>query len=88
MTQTTIHTDLITPLAAYLALRDQARASFLLESVDRGRLGRYSLVVPLSEAELPIFVISTFESDYVLVRSSDLGRAADVLEDAGHEFAA
>jgi anthranilate synthase component 1 len=44
MTQTTIQTDLITPLAAYLALRDPARASFLLESVDRGRLGRYSLV--------------------------------------------
>ena len=47
-----------------------------------------SLVAPLAEADLPIFVISTFESDYVLVRSSDLGRAADALEDAGHEFAA
>jgi hypothetical protein len=47
-----------------------------------------SLVVPLAEADLPIFVISTFESDYVLVRSSDLGRAADILEDAGHVFAA
>ena len=47
-----------------------------------------SLVQPLAEAELPIFVISTFESDYVLVRSSDLGRAADILEDAGHVFAA
>jgi hypothetical protein len=47
-----------------------------------------SLVTPLAEAELPIFVISTFESDYVLVRSSDLGRAADALEGAGHVFAA
>jgi hypothetical protein len=47
-----------------------------------------SLVVPLAEAEVPIFVISTFESDYVLVRSSDLARAADALEDAGHAFAA
>jgi hypothetical protein len=44
--------------------------------------------VPLAGAELPIFVISTFESDYVLVRSSDLARAADILEDAGHVFAA
>ena len=34
------------------------------------------------------YFISTFESDYVLVRSSDLGRAADALEDAGHVFAA
>jgi hypothetical protein len=47
-----------------------------------------SLVAPLAEAEIPIFIISTFESDYVLVRSSDLARAADALEDAGHVFAA
>jgi hypothetical protein len=47
-----------------------------------------SLVAPLAEAEMPIFVISTFESDYVLVRSADLARAADALEGAGHEFAA
>ena len=42
MTELTI--DLLTPLAAYLRLRETARASFLLESVDQGRLGRYSLV--------------------------------------------
>jgi hypothetical protein len=47
-----------------------------------------SLVAPLAQVDLPIFVISTFETDYVLVRSSDLGRAADVLEEAGHVFAA
>jgi len=47
-----------------------------------------SLVVPLAAAELPIFVISTFESDYVLVRSAQLARAADALEEAGHVFAA
>jgi uncharacterized protein len=47
-----------------------------------------SLVGPLAEVEIPIFLISTFESDYVLVRSSDLARAADALEDAGHVFAA
>src|SRR5947209_12324915 len=41
---TTIATDLLTPLAAYLQLREQGRASFLLESVEQGRLGRYSLV--------------------------------------------
>jgi uncharacterized protein len=47
-----------------------------------------SLIQPLADAQLPIFVISTFESDYVLIRSADLARAADALEDAGHEFAA
>src|SRR5215471_6239130 len=39
----TIHTDLLTPLGAYLRLRASGEASFLLESVDQGRLGRYSL---------------------------------------------
>jgi anthranilate synthase component 1 len=54
---TTVDTTLITPLAAYLDLRTRGRAAFLLESVDRGRLGRYSLVgcgdrlVPFAEAE-------------------------------------
>jgi anthranilate synthase component 1 len=39
-----LDTDLVTPLRAYLSLRDEGCASFLLESVDQGRLGRYSLV--------------------------------------------
>jgi anthranilate synthase component I len=39
-----IHADLITPLGAYLRLRVGARAGFLLESVEKGRLGRHSLV--------------------------------------------
>ena len=52
-----IDTDLVTPLAAYLALREGAPASFLLESVDQGRLGRHSFVgcgtrlVTLDEAQ-------------------------------------
>ena len=43
MTQITrIPTDLLTPLGAYLRLREGAAASFLLESVEQGRLGRHS----------------------------------------------
>jgi anthranilate synthase component 1 len=43
---TVLNTDLLTPLGAYLHLRGSGagRASFLLESVEKGRLGRYSLV--------------------------------------------
>jgi anthranilate synthase component I len=54
---TVIATDLVTPLGAYLRLREAGRASFLLESVERGRLGRYSFVgggsrlLTLDEAE-------------------------------------
>jgi anthranilate synthase component I len=40
----TIATDLLTPLGAYLRLRAAHRAAFLLESVEHGRLGRYSFV--------------------------------------------
>jgi len=39
-----IPTDLLTPLGAYLRLRADARGAFLLESVERGRLGRHSFV--------------------------------------------
>jgi anthranilate synthase component 1 len=52
-----IATDLLTPLGAYLRLREGAAGAFLLESVERGRLGRHSFVgcgtrlVSLEEAE-------------------------------------
>ncbi|HUI37905.1 MAG TPA: hypothetical protein VLZ04_10470, partial [Gaiellaceae bacterium] len=54
---TVIATDLLTPLGAYLRLRAGGSASFLLESVEKGRLGRHSFVgcgsriVDVDEAE-------------------------------------
>jgi anthranilate synthase component 1 len=39
-----IATDLLTPLGAYLRLRAGAAGAFLLESVERGRLGNHSFV--------------------------------------------
>ena len=41
---TVISTDLLTPLGAYLRLRKSGLASFLLESVEHGRLGRHSFI--------------------------------------------
>jgi hypothetical protein len=43
-----------------------------------------SLAVPLAEAEIPIFAISTYDTDYVLVRAKHLDRALRVLR-AGPE---
>lgn len=37
------------------------------------------IAVPLAQARVPIFAISTFDTDYVLVREHDLDRAADTL---------
>ena len=41
----------------------------------------------LAEAEIPIFVVSTYETDYLLVKASDLERACSKLENEGHVFA-
>jgi hypothetical protein len=43
-----------------------------------------SLVAPLAEEEIPIFLISTFETDYLLVRETDLHRSVEALTSAGH----
>ena len=81
-TSTTIDTDLVTPLQAYLHLRLQGRASFLLESVDQGRLGRYSFVgcgsrlVPLHEAEaLDAPVVGYLAYDHIATARTDRAAA-------------
>lgn len=43
-----------------------------------------SLVAPLAEEEIPIFLISTFETDYLLIREPDLPRSVEALTSAGH----
>lgn len=72
MPTTTITTDLLTPLGAYLRLRAMGRASFILESVERGRLGRNSWIgagsriVGFDEAEtLGLPVVGYLAYDHV-----------------------
>ena len=43
-----------------------------------------SLAVPLAEAGVSIFALSTYDTDYVLVRENDLPRAVAALVYAGH----
>jgi hypothetical protein len=43
-----------------------------------------SLAEPLARAGVTIFAISTFETDIILVRESDLAKARDALSQAGH----
>jgi hypothetical protein len=43
-----------------------------------------ALARPLAAANVSIFVISTFETDYVFVNSEQFRNAADVLVRAGH----
>jgi len=42
-------------------------------------------VRPLSERSIPIFAVSTFDTDYVLVKQECVEKAVQVLREAGHE---
>ena len=44
-----------------------------------------SFLQPLAEEKIAIFAISTFDTDYVLVKRADLERAMKALAAAGHE---
>jgi hypothetical protein len=45
-----------------------------------------SLAAPLAAAGISIFAVSTYDTDYVLVRNHDLDRAIRVLREAGHDI--
>ena len=44
-----------------------------------------SFLQPLADAEIPIFAISTFDTDYVLIKRQNLEQAVVVLGAAKHE---
>lgn len=43
-----------------------------------------SLTAPLADANISIFVLSTYDTDYLLVRAADLHKACRVLSACGH----
>jgi hypothetical protein len=43
-----------------------------------------SVAEPLAKAEVSIFAVSTYDTDYLLVSDQDLHRATQVLDAAGH----
>jgi uncharacterized protein len=43
-----------------------------------------SLAVPLADAGVPIFAVSTYDSDYVLVPAHRVDEASEALRAAGH----
>lgn len=60
------------------ALRVQGPLSFELTGI------LASLATPLARAGVSIFAISTYDTDYVLVRAESLARAVEALRGAGH----
>jgi hypothetical protein len=45
-----------------------------------------SLVAPLAEAGISVFAVSTFDTDYLLVKAADFEKAVTALTQAGHSI--
>jgi len=61
------------------------RALAVRGPLDFGLIGLVAqLSATLAAVAISIFVVSTYDTDYLLVRDADLDRAAAALRDAGH----
>ena len=59
----------------------------VLGTLDHGLTGVLaSIAGPLADAEIPIFAVSSFDTDYVLLPQARREQAAAVLEAAGHSI--
>ncbi|MFO0889909.1 MAG: ACT domain-containing protein [Isosphaeraceae bacterium] len=47
-----------------------------------------SLLSPLAEGGIPVFVVSTFDTDYLMIKEAHLGPAVRALREAGHRVTA
>lgn len=45
-----------------------------------------ALTEPLAAARIPVFAVSTFDTDYILVKSENMADARNALERAGFRF--
>ena len=45
------------------------------------------LTRPLADAQIPVFIVSTFDTDYLLVQGDDLATSAAALRSDGHDVA-
>jgi len=64
----------------FRALKIRGPLDFSLVGVLAGLAG------PLAEAGLSLFAVSTYDTDFILVKQDDLGRAAEVLIREGHNI--
>lgn len=64
------------------------RALGIAEELDHSLVGvLVSLAAPLADAEIPIFAISSFDTDYMLIPGRSLAAAEDALRAQGHTIA-
>ena len=69
-----------------LAREDGWRAFRVAGQMDFGLTGVLaSLATVLAQASVSIFALSTFDTDYILVKKENLSKALEALASAGHE---
>ena len=68
--------------------RETGWRSFKVQGIlDFSEIGiMLSLTRPLAENGVSVFVISTFDTDYFMVKEKDLAKAIDALTDEGHKI--
>ena len=68
------------------AREDGWRALRVEGTLDFSRVGILArLTATLAEHGIPVFAVSTYDTDYILVKAEQFGPAADALEAAGYE---
>jgi hypothetical protein len=68
----------ITSSHCWIALKLEGPFPFSLTGV------LLSFIEPLSSNRIPIFAISTYDTDYVLIQQESLSQALEILKQAGH----
>lgn len=65
------------------------RAMRIAGTLDLSLTGILSgITAVLAEKKIPVFAVSTFDTDYILVKSAGAERAADALREAGYRVSA
>ena len=73
------------PYTAFAVVPEEGSADFDLASGAVGVL--VALLTPLAEAGVPVFVLSTFDTDWVMVHKNDAEKAEEAWRRSGHDVA-
>jgi len=66
--------------SGWIAIKVQGPLDFSLTGI------LANLANPLAASGIPIFAVSTFDTDYILIKQEYLSQAKEALEQAGHTF--
>jgi hypothetical protein len=72
-----------------VAREDGWRAMRVVGTLDFSLTGILSgIATALADAKIGIFAVSTYDTDYILVKQENLDRAVEALKEAGYGFIA